>query len=143
MQRPLTLTARCISGAVGDVIRAYSVRNALLVASSVTPSPFAYPGATPSVSANSDANGIVWAFDNVQQGTGGNPAAVPGVLHAYSASNLGVELYNSNQAPNNRDQFGPGNKFIVPTVAGGQVFVGTTNSIAVFGLLAGANGVTR
>jgi Ricin-type beta-trefoil lectin domain-like len=34
---------------------------------------------------------------------------------------------------NARDQFGFGNKFIVPTVADGRVFVGTTNSVAVFG----------
>ena len=34
-----------------------------------------------------------------------------------------------------RDQFGPGNKYITPVIANGQVFVGTTNSVAVFGLL--------
>jgi hypothetical protein len=34
-----------------------------------------------------------------------------------------------------RDQFGPGNKFIAPTVAGGKVFIGTTNTLAIFGLL--------
>ena len=34
-----------------------------------------------------------------------------------------------------RDQFGTGNKFITPTIANGKVFVGTTNSVGVFGLL--------
>ena len=43
-------------------------------------------------------------------------------------------LYNSNQA-GGRDQFGAGNKFMTPTVADGKVFVGTTNGVAVFGLL--------
>ena len=56
------------------------------------------------------------------------------VLHAYDASNL-HELYNSNQAAGGRDQFGAGNKFITPTIANGKVFVGTTNSVGVFGLL--------
>jgi hypothetical protein len=50
-------------------------------------------------------------------------------------TNLAHELYNSTQAANNRDQLGAGNKFITPTVADGKVFVGTTTSIAEFGLL--------
>ena len=44
-------------------------------------------------------------------------------------------LFRSTQATGNRDQFGAGNKFITPTVAGGKVFVGTTNSVGIFGLL--------
>jgi len=56
------------------------------------------------------------------------------VLHAYDATTLN-ELYNSNQAANNRDNFGAGNKFITPTIVNGKVFVGTQNSVAVFGLL--------
>jgi hypothetical protein len=57
------------------------------------------------------------------------------VLHAYDATNLTHELYNSTQAANARDQFGSGNKFIAPTVADGKVFVATTGSVGVFGLL--------
>ena len=57
------------------------------------------------------------------------------MLHAYDASNLAHELYNSSQAAGGRDQFGAGNKFITPTIADGKVFVGTTNGVAVFGLL--------
>ena len=56
------------------------------------------------------------------------------VLHAYNAQTL-AEVYNSNQAANGRDHFGTGNKYIVPTVAGGKVFVGTTKGVGVFGLL--------
>ena len=66
----------------------------------------------------------MWAAEN----------ASPAVLHAYDASNL-HELYNSNQASGGRDQFGTGNKFITPMVVNGKVFVGTTNSVGVFGLL--------
>jgi len=59
----------------------------------------------------------------------------PAVLHAYDAADLSRELYNSSQAPNARDQFGSGNKFITPTIANGKVYVGTTNGVGVFGLL--------
>jgi hypothetical protein len=57
------------------------------------------------------------------------------VLHAYDASNLGHELYNSNQAAKGRDSFGNGNKFITQMIVNGKVFVGTPNGVAVFGLL--------
>src|SRR6202007_291506 len=86
---------------------------------------FAYPGTTPSISANGSANGIVWAAENT------NPA----VLHAYAATNLATELYNSNQAPRSRDHFGAGNKFITPMIANGKVYVGTTSGVGVFGLI--------
>jgi hypothetical protein len=55
-------------------------------------------------------------------------------LYAFDATNLGHELYDSSQS-GSRDQFGNGNKYITPTVADGHVFVGTPNSVAVFGLL--------
>jgi hypothetical protein len=115
-------------GAVGDNIRAYKLSTARLPASATatTANSFEYPGTTPAVSANGPSNAILWAVEN------SNPA----VLHAYDANDVASELYNSNQASGGRDQFGAGNKFIVPTIAGGQVFVGTTNSVAVFGLLA-------
>ncbi len=113
-------------GAVGDSLKAFSIVNARLSASASSKSAtsFAYPGASPSISANGTSNGIIWA---VQKST-------TGVLHAYDATNLANELYNSNQASNNRDQF-PDNKFITPMIANGKVYVGTPNSVVVFGLL--------
>ena len=114
---------RVYYGAVGDAIRAFAfdssaMLNANPVAKSATV--FGYPGTTPSISGNTNA--IVWATEN----------SSPAVLHAYNAKTL-VELYNSNQAPNGRDHFGDGNKFITPTIANGKVYVGTTNSVGVFG----------
>jgi len=113
-------------GSVGSPIQAFTITNAMLstTATSQTANSFAYPGTTPSVSANGTSNGIVWAIENNS----------PAVLHAYNAANLN-EIYNSNQASSNRDQFGSGNKFMVPTIVNGKVFVGTPNGVAVFGLL--------
>jgi hypothetical protein len=112
-------------GAVGDALKAFPVTTAKLsaVPSSQSTHHFGYPGTTPSVSANGTMNAIVWAIEN-----GG------AVLFAYDATNLTKELYDSNQAANNRDHFG-GNKFITPVVVNGRVYVGTPNSVAVFGLL--------
>jgi len=113
-------------GAVGDSVKAFPVVSGKLAAapSSQTANTFGYPGTTPGISANGPANAIVWAVEN-----GGTA-----VLHAYDATNLATEFYNSNQAANSRDHFG-GNKFITPLIANGKVFVGTPNSVAVFGLL--------
>ncbi len=114
-------------GSLYGSLKAFSVTNAQVSGAAVsqTATSFGYPGTSPVVSANGTTNGIVWAYEN----------ATPAVLHAYDATNLAHELYNSNQAANGRDQFGAGNKFIAPTVADGKVFVATTTSVGVFGLL--------
>jgi hypothetical protein len=114
-------------GAVGDDIKAFAISNAQLgkTPASQTSNAFGYPGATPSISANGTSNAILWVAENA-----GNA-----VLHAYDATNLTHELYNSNQASGGRDQFGAGNKFITPMITNGKVYVGTTNGVGVFGLL--------
>ncbi|OLL32937.1 pyrrolo-quinoline quinone [Burkholderia sp. SRS-W-2-2016] len=122
---PAYFNGRIYFGSVGDHLKAFTITNALL---STTPTAqttmsFAYPGTTPGISANGSTNGIVWAAEN------GSVAA----LHAFDPVTL-AELYNSNQM-GARDQFGAGNKFITPTIANGKVYVGTTNGVAVFGLL--------
>ena len=113
-------------GSVGNPIQAFTITNAKLSTSAAahTANSFGYPGATPSVSANGASNGIVWAVEN----------SSPAVLHAFDAGTLN-ELYNSNQGASGRDHFGNGNKFMVPTIVNGKVFVGTPNGVAVFGLL--------
>lgn len=113
-------------GGLGTPLMAFSVTDALLSTSPVSQSArsFAYPGATPSVSANGVQNGIVWVVEN---------GATAG-LYAYDAGDLTRELYDSNQS-GSRDQFGAGNKFITPTVVNGKVYVGTPSGVAVFGLL--------
>jgi hypothetical protein len=114
-------------GPNGGTLKAFAVTAAQVSASPISQSAtqFEFPGTSPVVSANGTANAILWAYEN----------ATPAVLHAYDATNVAHELYNSNQAANGRDQFGAGNKFIAPTVADGKVFVATTASVGVFGLL--------
>jgi hypothetical protein len=114
-------------GPAGGALRSFSVSSAQLSSAAVvqTTTTFEFPGTSPVVSANGTVNAIVWAYEN----------STPAVLHAYDATNLSHELYNSNQAVGSRDHFGAGNKFIAPTVADGKVFVGTSASVGVFGLL--------
>jgi hypothetical protein len=91
-------------------------------------------GGTPSISANGTSDGIVWVLDT--------SGAVPGnsaVLHAYNADDLSQELYNTEQA-GSRDVLGNAVKFTVPTIADGEVFVGTQNTLEVLGLLNGGGG---
>ena len=90
---------------------------------STTPSGgFGFPGATPAVSASGGTNGIVWALDNSQYCTPQSPGCGPAVLHAYDATNLATELWNSGSTAGNAV------KFTVPTVANGKVYIGTRGS---------------
>jgi hypothetical protein len=110
-------------GSVGDSIKAFPISGGKLAtsASSHSAHAFGYPGATPAISANGANNGIVWVVEN-----GGT-----GVLHAYDATNLATELYNSTQGSNG--QFS-GNKFITPMIVNGRVYIGTQSSVVAFGL---------
>ncbi|MBB6144909.1 hypothetical protein HNQ77_002865 [Silvibacterium bohemicum] len=116
-------------GAVDDSLKAFPVTNARLaaMASSQSAITFPYPGTTPGISANGTQNGIVWALES--------SLTSACVLHAYDATNLAHELYNSGQAANARDSFGNGNKFITPLIVNGKVYVATQTGVAVFGLL--------
>src|SRR5882724_947191 len=122
---PAYFNSNVYYGAVGDALKAFPIIGGKLKATPATQSThrFSYPGTTPSVSANGTTNGIVWAIENSGA-----------VLYAFDANDLTKELYDSNQAANNRDHFS-GNKFITPIVVNGKVYVGTATSVAVFGLL--------
>jgi hypothetical protein len=95
---------------------------------------FNFPDATPSISSQGTSNGIVWAIDASQYG---QPAPGPGpaILHAYDATNLASEIWNTTMAANNRDQAGNAVKFVPPTIANGKVYLSTRTEIDVYGLL--------
>jgi hypothetical protein len=101
--------------------------------SSQSSSSFGLRGATPSVSSTGSSNGIVWALDNSNYCTRYSPGCGPAVLHAYDATTLSSDLWNSSMVPT--DAAGYAVKFNVPTVANGKVFVGTrgNNTGGVYG----------
>jgi hypothetical protein len=114
---------------VSGTLKQYALTLAQLPATPTSHSAaiFAYPGTSPSISANGSSNAIVWAVES--------NAGSAAVLHAYNPANLAAQYYDSTQAAGGRDAFGNGNKFITPVVANGKVFVGTASGVAVFGLL--------
>ncbi|MFZ0731516.1 MAG: pyrrolo-quinoline quinone [Candidatus Sulfotelmatobacter sp.] len=123
---PAAFNGNIYYGPVGSPLLRFQFKDARLLTAAVakTTNSFGYPGTTPSISANSGKNVIVWAAENTS----------PAVLHAYNALTLG-EIYNTNQAASGRDHFGNGNKYITPMIANGKVYVGTTNGVGVFGVL--------
>jgi Bacterial Ig-like domain (group 2) len=86
-------------------------------------------GANTSISANGTSDAILWDIDTSQAQNGG-----AAVLHAYSATNLAQQLYNSSQA-GSRDTAGAAVKFAVPTIVDGRVYIGTATEVDVYGLL--------
>jgi len=118
-----------------DFLRVFSFNPSteLLSTASVGSSPtfFNFPGPVPSLSANGTSNGIIWAIQ-----TEGYANGTSEILHAYNATNLSSELYNSSQNAG-RDDAGGAVKFSVPTVANGKVYVGAVQKLDVYGLLGG------
>lgn len=77
---------------------------------------FIFPGAQPVVSSNGSSNGIVWAVD----------AATAAQLHAFDATDVSKTLYTSGTLVTE--------KWAVPTVVDGKVFVAGKGKLFVFGL---------
>lgn len=127
---PAYFNGRIYYAGSGNNLKAFTLTGGVLSGSPVSTDgsrSYSFPGATPTISANGNSNGVVWTM---AYGT-------PAVLIACNAANLSTELYNSTQAAGNRDQLATGTKFALPVVADGEVFVGGSNSVSIFGLLAG------
>jgi hypothetical protein len=111
-----------------DHVRAWRLVNGKLVspAASRAHETLVYPGGIPVGSSDGSrpSSAIVWIMDKEK-----GPA-----LRAYSATNLGDELYNTGQNAQ-RDAIPGYDNFCVPTVADGRVFVGTTGELLIYGLL--------
>lgn len=125
-------------GGVNDDLKAYSFNQAgtgLLsnTFTSRTSSGFNFPGTTPSVSAQGTVSGtgILWAINTANNGTDGTTLGAA-VLHAYDATNLATELWNSTKVAG--DAAGNAVKFTVPTIANGKVYVGESGTLTVYGL---------
>jgi uncharacterized protein (TIGR03437 family) len=102
--------------AAHDQVKAFSFQDGLLSVLPVSESSATLSGlgSVPSISANGARNGILWTIESTAQ------------LHAYDAADLGNQL---NQASVTSFV-----KFSTPTIANGKVYVGTLNSLDVFGL---------
>jgi hypothetical protein len=113
----------------GTTMKAYALNSSTSqfnsTPTSQSPSSYTKFGASPSISSSGSSNGIVWAIDFSAYGTSdsSSTAAGPAVLHAYDATNLANELWNSTMGSGNTA--GNAVKFTVPTVANGKIYVGT------------------
>ena len=105
------------------------------LAESALEAPTGSPGGMLSVSANgyTTGSGIVWV--NMPNIPGGYNKLLPAVLRAYSADNVGDELWDS-QKDSTRDAVGNYAKFVEPTIANNKVYVATDSGyVDVYGLL--------
>ncbi|MCI0348267.1 MAG: hypothetical protein L0Z53_02485 [Acidobacteriales bacterium] len=125
---PAYWNGRLYCGGANDHLKGFTLSNGRILET-----PFAVGaaesdkrGAAPVISANGDADGIVWTIEWRDSG-------LPAVLHAYDALTL-REIYNSELNPA-RDRLNNGVKWAMSVVAKGKVYVGTVNKVSGFGLL--------
>jgi len=116
------------AGASSLPLQQYHFENGLLNPAPVASSPSAYGlrGGNSVVSSNGTQNGIVWSYEKSATGQG--------ILHAYDATNIAIELWNSNMNAS-RDGLTEGIGFGTPVVAEGRVIVPHDNQVAIYGLL--------
>ncbi len=88
---------------------------------------FGLRGASTVVSANGIQNGIVWGFQK-------DAVTGRGILHAFDATNVSHELWNSEMS-GQRDAMGLVGSFGVPVVADGRIITGSQYAVNVYGQL--------
>jgi hypothetical protein len=116
-----------------SILKAYRIRDGSLEPSPVSVSTAwahsSYVGLAISANGGTDGTGILWETTTDQ-----DDSALGGTLHAFDASNLSHELWNSDRT-GGPDRMGTFAKFATPTVANGKVYVPTfSGAVAVYGL---------
>ena len=114
---------------VAGPVQAFALSNGLLTTTPTSKTAQTYNGrgGTMAISANGSNNGILWTLQT-------SGAGAPGTLHAYNATDLTKELYNSNQA-GTRDTLDEWDKFSTPVIANGEVLVTSVSQLTIYGLL--------
>lgn len=117
------------AGPSNSPLKQYQFQNGKLNPTPVAWSPTAsgFRGFNTVVSANGNKDGILWAYEkalNTNQG----------VLHAYDATNVSRELWNSNMNAG-RDSLGAGIAFGTPVIVNGRVIVAADHMVSVYGEL--------
>jgi hypothetical protein len=121
-----------------DYIKSFRMTSGLMSTTPTSYSTFVpnYPGATLGLSSNGNSNAILWAVERVDLDPLGQfGVRGPGILHAFDAQDLSIELYNSEQAAGGRDELDYAAKWAAPLVANGKVYVATNGRLTIFGLL--------
>jgi hypothetical protein len=120
-------------GGTPNVGMEFQINNGVMNTAPNTETTFtsAFPGPTFSVSSNGTEDGIAWAVKADQFNTNG-----PAVLYAFDANDL-TDIYYESDTDASRDSAGPANKFSVPVVTNGKVYVAANGEVAVYGLLNG------
>ena len=91
----------------------------------------AFPDPSFSISSNGTQNGVAWAVRSDQFNTNG-----AAVLYAWDANDLTKTIYESDSNAT-RDAAGAANKFSIPLVTNGKVYVAENGEVDVYGLLNG------
>ncbi len=117
----------------GDVPKLFKMNSGLLDTEPDSQSTItsAFPGASFSVSSNGSQDGIAWAIRTDQFNSKG-----PAVLYAWDANDLTNLLYTTTSNAK-RDTAGAANKFAIPLVTNGKVYVAGNAEVDVYGLFNG------
>jgi hypothetical protein len=105
----------------GSPVQAYTINNGTLMVPPLLEPIQISGGGHAILTANGPSNGILWFINGKS-------------LWALDAITLNT-LYTSDQAANGRDTVPPLAHFATPIAADGKVFIGTQNSLVVYGLL--------